>query len=85
MDPSIGKASALVTVEVGSTVAWAAGCTRGAKPPPSAVVLYPPPCCTNDYPSLGSFHPCGSDHPAWKAGLTQREVSHFIVTMAARS
>jgi hypothetical protein len=39
----------------------------------------------NDFPSLGSFHPRGSDRPTEEARFTRREVSHFVIAMATKS
>jgi len=84
-DLGVGKASAVVAHRGGSTVTRATGYTKSTGPPPNTVVLHPSPCKAIDFPSLGSFHSCGSNRPAKAARLIQREASHSIIAMAARS
>jgi len=81
----VGKASAVVAHKGGSTVTRATGYTESTGPPPNTVVLHPSPCKAIDFPSLGSFHSCGSNHPVEQARLPWRAALHFIVAMATRS
>ena len=53
--------------------------------PPSAVVLQLPLCHAVGSPSLESFHPRRSSRPEDNTKLTQREASHFIISMVAKS
>lgn len=80
----VGEGSTLAALEGKIVTTWATSDTRGASPSLSATVLHPPLCCAIDFPSLGSFTSRGSDCLAKEARLTQRETSHFIITMTAR-